>query len=67
LQEQANMVAERYENDVLPYVREQYESDGMKDYPARRESFCNFVDMLNKDGVITDFEASNIDIDVDRL
>jgi len=67
LQEQANMVAERYENDVLPYVREQYESDGMKDYPARREAFCNFVDMLNKDGELTDFEASNINIDVDRL
>jgi len=67
LQEQADMVAERYENDVLPYVRAQYESDGMKDYPARREAFCNFVDMLNKDGDLTDYEASNIDIDTDRL
>ena len=67
LQEQVDMVAERYENDVLPYIREQYESDGMKDYPARREAFCNFVDMLNKDGDLTDYEASNIDIDTDRL
>ena len=67
LAEQIDMVAERYENDVLPYVREQYESDGMMDYPARREAFCNFVDMLNKDGELTDYEASNIDIDTDSL
>ena len=67
LQEQANMVADRFENDILPFVREEFESDGMKDYPARREAFCNFVDMLNKDGELTDFEASNIDIDTDRL
>ncbi len=67
LQEQANLVEQRYIDGVLPYVREQYESDGEKDYPARREAFCNFVDMLNQDGELTDFEASNIDIDVDRL
>jgi len=67
LQEQANMVAKRFEFEVLPIVREQYESDGEKDYPARREAFCNFVDSLNKGGELTDFEASNIDIDVDRL
>jgi len=67
LQEQANMVADRFENDILPFVREEFESDGMKDYPARREAFCNFVDSLNKDGELTDFEAANIDIDTDRL
>ena len=67
LQEQANMVADRFENDILPFVREEFESDGMKDYPARREAFCNFVDMLNKDGELTDYEASNIDINVDSL
>ena len=67
LQEQANMVADRFENDILPFVREEFESDGMKDFPARREAFCNFVDSLNKDGELTDFEAANIDIDTDRL
>jgi len=67
LQEQANMVAKRFEFEVLPFVREEFEADGVKDIPARREAFCNFVDMLNKDGELTDFEASNINIDVDRL
>jgi len=67
LQEQTNMVAERFENDILLYVREEYESDGIKDYPARREAFCNFVDMLNGAGELTDFEAANIDIDTDSL
>lgn len=67
LQEQTNMVADRFESDILPFVREEFESDGMKDFPARREAFCNFVDSLNKDGELTDFEASNIDIDTDRL
>ena len=67
MQEQANMVAKRFEFEVLPIIRANFEADGMKDYPARREAFCNFVDMLNKDGKITDYEASNIDIDTDRL
>ena len=67
LQEQANMVAKRFEFEVLPFVREEFEADGVKDIPARHEAFCNFVDMLNKDGELTDFEASNINIDVDRL
>ena len=67
LQEQTNMVAKRFEFEVLPVIRENFEADGMKDFPARREAFCNFVDSLNKDGELTDFEASNIDIDTDRL
>jgi len=67
LQEQANMVAKRFEFEVLPFVREKFEADGVKDIPARREAFCNFVDSLNHDGELTDFEASNLDIDVDRL
>ncbi len=67
LQEQANMVADRFENDVLPFVREEFEADGVKDIPARREAFCNVVDSLNQDGELTDFEAANIDINVDRL
>ena len=66
LQEQTNMVAKRFEFEVLPVIRANFESDGMKDFPARREAFCNFVDSLNKDGVLTDFEAANIDIDTDR-
>ena len=67
LQEQANMVAKRFEFEVLPFVREEFEADGVKDIPARREAFCNFVDSLHHGGELTDFEASNIDIDVDRL
>jgi len=67
LQEQANMVAKRFEFEVLPIVRVNFEADGVKDIPARREAFCNFVDSLHHGGELTDFEASNINIDVDRL
>ena len=33
-------------NNILPYVREQYESDGAIDKPARREAFNNWLDSL---------------------
>ncbi len=62
-----NEVATRFENEVLPNVLAQYEKDGIVDGPARREAWCNFVDMLNKDCDISDYEASIIDFDVESL
>jgi len=39
--------------EALPFVKKQYERDGVPDMPARRESWNNWSDMLCKDGVIT--------------
>ena len=67
LAEQTTATVAAYAECVLPYVREQYESDGEKDYPARREAWCNFIDSQNKDGALTDYEAHNMTADVDSL
>ena len=61
------MVAERFENEVLPSYKATYEKDGEVDGPARREGWCNFIDDLNRSGEISDYEAANIDIDVESL
>ncbi len=42
-----------FKEEVLPYVKEQYEKDGRVDHIARREAFNNFTDSLFKDGMIT--------------
>jgi hypothetical protein len=67
LQQVQTIVAERFENEVLPSVQAAYEQDGEVDGPARRESWCNFVDSLNKNSEISDYEAGNIDFDVESL
>ena len=67
LQQVQTIVAERFENEVLPSVQTAYEQDGVIDGPARRESWCNFVDHLNKNSEISDYEAANIDFDVESL
>lgn len=38
---------------VLPMLQYEYEKDGIKDIPARDESFNNFTDSLLKEGFIT--------------
>jgi hypothetical protein len=43
-----------FKEEVLPYVKEQYEKDGRVDRIARREAFNNFTDSLFKDGMITE-------------
>ena len=67
LQQVQAVVAERFENEVLPYVKAAHEQDGILDRPARREAWCNFVDSLNKNGEISDYEANRIDADVESL
>lgn len=52
---------EMFKQDVMPYVRQQYESDGIPDYPARSEAWSNFVDMLQRDGEITMRQAETWD------
>jgi hypothetical protein len=60
-------MGERYEDEVLPAVKATHELDGVIDRPARRESWCNFIDDLNKSGELTEYEASRIDFDVESL
>ena len=60
-------MGERFENEVLPHVKAAHEEDGVIDRPARRESWCNFIDSLNKSGELTEYEAANIDFDVESL
>ena len=61
------IVAHRFAHEVLPYVKAAHEQDGILDRPARREAWCNFVDSLNKNGEISDYEAHRIDADVESL
>ena len=60
-------MGERFEMEVLPHVKAAHEEDGVIDRPARRESWCNFIDSLNKSGELTEYEASRIDFDVESL
>ena len=60
-------MGERFEDEVLPAVKVTHELDGQIDRPARRESWCNFIDDLNKSGELTEYEAANIDFDVESL
>jgi hypothetical protein len=56
-----------FQNHILPMVVDAYEQDGEVDIPARREAWCNWIDSLNKDGRLSDYEAANIDADVVSL
>ena len=67
LQQVQTVVFNRYAEEVLPHVQDAHEADGIVDGPARRESWCNFIDSLNKNGEISGYEAANIDADVESL
>lgn len=67
LQQVQTVVFNRYAEEVLPYIKDAHEQDGIADIPARRQAWCNFIDSLNKNGEISDYEAANIDADVDSL
>ena len=67
LQQVQTVVFNRFAEEVLPYVKDAYEQDGIVDIPARRESWSNFIDSLNKNGEISDYEAHRIDGDVESL
>ena len=50
---------EYFTEEILPIIHEQYEQDGVPDYPARCEAWCNWTDMLCKDGEISDWQYMN--------
>jgi hypothetical protein len=56
-----------FQNHILPSIIETYEQDGEVDIPARRQAWCNWIDSLNKDGRLSEYEAANIDANVDSL
>ena len=58
---------EQYAECVLPFIKESFEQDGQVDGPARRESWCNFIDAENRDGNIGDQVAALVDADVEAL
>lgn len=61
------MVVEEFTEAILPSVIDHYEQDGTIDGPARREAWCNYIDFLSKSDRISDYEAANIDFDVESL
>ena len=47
---------DQFEAEILPFIQEQYEQDGEPDWPARREAWNNWTDMLCKDALISDWQ-----------
>ena len=54
-----DQACEIFREDILPYVIERYESDGIKDGPARCETWNNWPASLCKNGQISDWQYDN--------
>ena len=54
-----DQACEIFREDILPYVIERYESDGIKDGPARRETWNDWTDSLCKNRQISDWQYMN--------
>jgi len=50
---------QQFTDCILPMVQEQYEQDGIADYPARREAWNNWTDSLACDEQISDWQVHN--------
>lgn len=46
-------VEEVFRTDILPFFCSMYEQDGKPDYPARREAWGRFTDVLCREGRIS--------------
>lgn len=53
-----NSALAAFRRDVLPHVKETYERDGRVDTPARCEAWNDYVDALQKSGLISQQQAS---------
>ena len=67
LAKKTQLALDEYRDSVLPSIKAHYERDNIVDGPARREEWCNLIDAMNQDGVISDVIAENIDADVEAL
>ena len=56
------MVDKQFLEDVMPYIRmiekEYRVGRYTKDIPMRCQDYNDFIDMLNKDGLLTDYQAN---------
>ena len=50
---------DQFEAEILPFIQEEYEQDGIPDIPARSEAWNDWTDMLCKDGLISDWQYHN--------
>tara|TARA_Y100001973_G_C5199400_1_gene336554 strand:- start:1168 stop:1590 length:423 start_codon:yes stop_codon:yes gene_type:complete len=67
LAQKTQLAISEYKASVLPSIKYAYERDGQVDGPARREAWANLIDSMNKNGVLSDLMAENIDADVEAL
>lgn len=54
-----DQACEMFREDILPMIVQAYELDGVRDNPARCETWCNWTDSLCKDGQISDWQYMN--------
>jgi len=54
-----DQACEMFTNEILPMIQEQYEQDGIPDYPARREAWNNWTDSLACGEQISDWQVHN--------
>ena len=54
-----DQACEMFREDILPHVIEHYEADGIKDDPARCETWNDWTDGLCKDRLISDWQYMN--------
>ena len=54
-----DQACEMFTNEILPMIQEQYEQDGIADYPARREAWNNWTASLACDEQISDWQVHN--------
>lgn len=52
-------VISQFLSEVMPVIEDYEANSGLKDWPMRRESWNNFVDVLHRDEVITDNQVNN--------
>lgn len=45
-----------FKKDILPWVKNRYEPNGVVDKVARREAWSTFVDNLNKEGKVSNHQ-----------
>ena len=55
-----DQVIDSYNEGILPWIKKEYEQDGIVDKPARDEEFNNYVDSLHRDQQITSELRDNI-------
>ncbi len=54
-----DQAVEHFNESILPQVQEEFEQDGIKDLPARREVWNNWTDSLCKNEQISDWQYDN--------